>query len=58
MARDQAWLECRVVRRYRDRLRGGRYELLDEGAQVVGDSDEDVFNGLSISLSFFDEPRK
>ena len=25
--------------------------------QVVGDSDEDVFNGLSISLSFFDEPR-
>ena len=26
--------------------------------QVVGDSDEDVFNGLSISLSFFDEPRK
>ena len=24
---------------------------------VVGDSDEDVFNGLSISLSFFDEPR-
>ena len=25
--------------------------------QVVGDSDEDIFNGLSISLSFFDEPR-
>ena len=25
--------------------------------RVVGDSDEDVFNGLSISLSFFDEPR-
>ena len=25
--------------------------------QVVGDSDEDVFNGLSLSLSFFDEPR-
>jgi hypothetical protein len=24
---------------------------------VVGDSDEDIFNGLSISLSFFDEPR-
>lgn len=25
--------------------------------QIVGDSDEDVFNGLSISLDFFDEPR-
>ena len=25
--------------------------------RVVGDSDEDVFNGLSISPSFFDEPR-
>jgi len=25
--------------------------------QVVGDSDEDIFNGLSISLSFFDESR-
>lgn len=25
--------------------------------QIVGDSDEDIFNGLSISLSFFDEPR-
>lgn len=25
--------------------------------QTVGDSDEDVFNGLSISLSFLDEPR-
>ena len=25
--------------------------------QVVGDSDEDIFNGLSISLSFLDEPR-
>jgi len=25
--------------------------------KVVGDSDEDIFNGLSISLSFFDEPR-
>jgi hypothetical protein len=25
--------------------------------QTVGDSDEDIFNGLSISLDFFDEPR-
>ena len=25
--------------------------------QTVGDSGEDIFNGLSISLSFFDEPR-
>ncbi|MGI8478476.1 MAG: PRC-barrel domain-containing protein [Gaiellaceae bacterium] len=25
--------------------------------QVVGDSDEDIFNGLSISTSFFEDPR-
>jgi hypothetical protein len=25
--------------------------------QTVGDSDEDIFNGLSVSLDFFDEPR-
>jgi hypothetical protein len=25
--------------------------------RVVGDSDEDIFNGLAISTSFFDEPR-